>query len=156
VGGRSSGEGRLKVKVVSIGKDKSGLFSPAVDEYAKRLEHYGRFSFVELPPKRNAAEEAELLFAKISNQEMLVALDERGELWDSVELSRFLAKAQNQARDVTFVIGGDEGLDPRVRERATKVLALSKMTLPHRLARVVLAEQLYRAMTLIRGEPYHK
>jgi len=156
VGGRSSGEGRLKLSVLSIGKDKSGLFAPAVAEYAQRLEHYTRFSLVELPPKRNAAEEATAIFAKVPTQHLLVALDERGELLDSVELSRFIGKAQLSSRDLTFVIGGDEGLDPSVRQRAAKVLALSKMTLPHRLARVVLVEQLYRAMTLLRGEPYHK
>lgn len=86
----------------------------------------------------------------------LVALDERGQLLDSVELSRYVGKAQQQARDLLFVIGGDEGLDPSVTAKAHLVLSLSRMTLPHRLARAVIAEQLYRAMTLLRGEPYHK
>jgi 23S rRNA (pseudouridine1915-N3)-methyltransferase len=127
-----------------------------VETYAKRLEHYTRFSLLELPPKRNAEEEAELLLGKLGPQESLVALDERGEQLTSVELSRWIATAQQQARDLAFVIGGDEGLAPGVREKAWKVLGLSKMTLPHRMARMVLVEQLYRAFTLLRGEPYHK
>ncbi|SET14134.1 23S rRNA (pseudouridine1915-N3)-methyltransferase [Myxococcus fulvus] len=85
-----------------------------------------------------------------------MALDERGSLIDSVELGRYVAKAQTGSRDLLFVIGGDEGLDESVRAAAHLTLSLSKMTLPHRLARVVLVEQLYRAFTILKGEPYHK
>lgn len=83
-------------------------------------------------------------------------MDERGKLLTSVELSEYVRKAQNQSRDLVFAIGGDEGLSDAVKQRANLTLSLSKMTLPHRLARVVLVEQIYRAYTLIRGEPYHK
>jgi 23S rRNA (pseudouridine1915-N3)-methyltransferase len=85
-----------------------------------------------------------------------VALDERGKLLDSVELSRYVGRAQDGAKDLLLIIGGDEGLDERVRQAADLTLSLSKMTLPHRLARVVLVEQLYRAFTILKGEPYHK
>ncbi len=139
-----------------MGKDRSGLFQPAVDEYADRLSHYTRLSLLELPARRTAAEEAKELLAKKAPSEWLIALDERGELLTSPELAALLQKAQHQAKDVLFVIGGDEGLDPSVRTAATKTLSLSRMTLPHRLARVVLVEQLYRAFTLLKGEPYHK
>jgi 23S rRNA (pseudouridine1915-N3)-methyltransferase len=74
----------------------------------------------------------------------------------SVELAQFLARAQAQTKGVVFVIGGDDGLAPSVLERAKVTLSLSKMTLPHRLARVVLVEQVYRAFTILRGEPYHR
>ena len=73
-----------------------------------------------------------------------------------MELSRLVATASDAGRELVFCIGGDEGLDASVRDRAWKIVALSRMTLPHRLARMVLLEQLYRAFTLLRGAPYHK
>ncbi|GMU02925.1 23S rRNA (pseudouridine(1915)-N(3))-methyltransferase RlmH [Corallococcus caeni] len=154
----------MKVRLLSIGKDRSGLFEPAVQEYARRLEHYTRFELIELneasgrklkPGEAKSAEAAAIL-GKRKPQDWIVALDERGTLLDSVELSRYVAKAQTGSKDLLFVIGGDEGLDESVRGAAHQVMSLSRMTLPHRLARVVLIEQLYRAFTILKGEPYHK
>lgn len=152
------------MRLLSVGKDRSGLFEPAVQEYAKRLAHYTRFELIELPeasgkklkPGEAKAAEAQAILSKRKPQDWVVALDERGQLMDSVELSRYVAKAQTGAKDLLFVIGGDEGLDESVRSAAHLTLSLSKMTLPHRLARVVLVEQIYRAYTLLKGEPYHK
>ena len=154
----------MKVRVASIGKDRSGLFQPGVSEYAKRLTHYTRFELLELaeatgkrlPPEIAKEKEAESLLAKKGSQDWLVALDERGKNLSSVELSQFISRAQQQAKDLYFVIGGDEGLAPSLVQSAQLTLSLSRMTLPHRLARLVLVEQIYRAFTLIRGEPYHK
>ncbi|WP_375743292.1 23S rRNA (pseudouridine(1915)-N(3))-methyltransferase RlmH [Corallococcus interemptor] len=154
----------MKVRLLSIGKDRSGLFEPAVQEYARRLEHYTRFELLELneasgrklkPGEAKSAEAAAIL-GKRKPQDWIVALDERGTLLDSVELARYVAKAQTGSKDLLFVIGGDEGLDDAVRGAAHQVMSLSRMTLPHRLARVVLIEQLYRAFTILKGEPYHK
>ncbi|CAM4246927.1 23S rRNA (pseudouridine(1915)-N(3))-methyltransferase RlmH [Corallococcus exiguus] len=154
----------MKVRLLSIGKDRSGLFEPAVQEYARRLEHYTRFELLELteasgrklkPGEAKSAEAAAIL-GKRKPQDWIVALDERGTLLDSVELARYVAKAQTGSKDLLFVIGGDEGLDDSVRGAAHQVISLSRMTLPHRLARVVLIEQLYRAFTILKGEPYHK
>lgn len=117
---------------------------------------------MELPESRKQvapdalADEAKRLLALRGARDELVALDERGAPLGSVDLSRHVAKAQHGAKDLLFVIGGDEGLSEDVRGAARLVLSLSKMTLPHRLARLVLVEQLYRAFTLLRGEPYHK
>ncbi|HZH17319.1 MAG TPA: 23S rRNA (pseudouridine(1915)-N(3))-methyltransferase RlmH [Archangium sp.] len=156
----------MKVRLLSIGKDRSGLYEPAVQEYASRLAHYTRFELLELSEaggkKGKAgsgdakAAEAEAILARRKPQDLIVALDERGKLLDSVEFSRYVGRAQDGAKDLLLVIGGDEGLDDRVRQSADLVLSLSKMTLPHRLARVVLVEQLYRAFTILKGEPYHK
>jgi 23S rRNA (pseudouridine1915-N3)-methyltransferase len=146
----------VKLKVISIGKDRSGLFAPGVNEYAGRLQHYCKPTLVELPESKNLAAEGEATLAKLSERETLVALDERGKWLTSVQLSQWIAAQQQSGRDLAFALGGDEGLAPRVREKASLVLSLSAMTLPHRLARLVLMEQLYRAFTLIRGEPYHK
>ncbi|RYZ40595.1 MAG: 23S rRNA (pseudouridine(1915)-N(3))-methyltransferase RlmH [Myxococcaceae bacterium] len=154
----------MKVRLLSIGKDRSGLFEPAVQEYARRLEHYTRFELIELTeasgkklkPGEAKAAEATAILSRRKPQDWVVALDERGTLLDSVALGRYVAKAQTGAKDLLFVIGGDEGLDDSVRAAAHQVLSLSKMTLPHRLARVVLIEQIYRAFTILKGEPYHK
>lgn len=145
-----------------MGKDRSGLFEPGVREYAERLSHYVRFERVELAasrasePARARAEEGAAILAKRGPREALVALDERGELLTSETFSALIGRAARDGRDLLFAVGGDEGLSDEVRKSAWKVVALSKMTLPHRLARLVIAEQLYRAFTLLRGEPYHK
>lgn len=156
MGGRAPGDGELRIRVVSVGRDRSGLFAPAVKEYAERLAHYAKVDLVELSAARSKVEEARSILARVRPAEWLIALDERGEELDSVAFSRLLERARSQSRDLCFALGGDEGLDRPVLERAWRVLSLSRMTLPHRLARVVLMEQLYRAHTLIRGEPYHR
>jgi 23S rRNA (pseudouridine1915-N3)-methyltransferase len=146
----------MKVRVVSVGKDRSGLFQPAVDEYTKRLKHYTKLDLLELPEGRGKKAEGAAILAKIPSTDWIVALDERGEQRDSIAFSRFVGDALNQSRDLTFVIGGDEGLDEAVLQKAKLTLSLGKMTLPHRLARAVLLEQIYRAFTILRGEPYHR
>lgn len=151
----------MRLTLLSIGKDRSGLFAPGVDEYLKRLAHVAKVQIIELSPSRSTGEkardeEAEALLAKLGARDVLVALDEGGKSLSSVDLARWLARQQDSGRDVAFTIGGDEGLGAAVRSKAALVLSLSAMTLPHRLARLVLAEQLYRAFTILRGEPYHK
>lgn len=126
-----------------------------MDEYAGRLRHYTKLELLELPA-RSRSEEGDAILSKSGKSEWLIALDERGEQPDSPGLAQLIGKAQQQAKDLLFVVGGDDGLDPRVTQAAHKVVSLSKMTLPHRLARVVLMEQLYRAFTILRGEPYHR
>lgn len=87
---------------------------------------------------------------------IMVVLDERGKDLSTVGFAQWMDRTRQAAQDVAFVVGGDEGLHQSVRERAALVLRLSHFTLPHRLARVLLVEQLYRAMTILAGEPYHK
>jgi len=132
------------------------LFKPAIEEFAQRLAHYAALQLEELPAQSSMAKEATALFQRLSPDERLVALDERGEALTSPQWAQLLGQAQLSSVRLAFVIGGDEGLDESVRRQAWRVLQLSSFTLPHRLARVVLLEQLYRAMTLIKGEPYHK
>lgn len=146
-----------------MGRDRSGWFEPAVQDYAERVRRHTELELVELPAAKGALppgdarrREAETLLGKLRPESWLVALDERGTLLDSVELSRLVATARDAGRELVFCIGGDEGLDASVRDRAWKVVALSRMTLPHRLARLVLMEQLYRSFSMLRGEPYHK
>ena len=153
----------MKLRLLAIGKDRSGLYAPAVEEYAKRLARYVRFELVELPEARKHAgtprakeEEGAALLARLDPREHVVALDERGTEYTSVELARRVEAWQGQGRDVALLVGGSDGLAPEVLARAQEKLSLSRFTLAHRLARLVLVEQLYRAMTILRGEPYHK
>jgi 23S rRNA (pseudouridine1915-N3)-methyltransferase len=153
----------MRIRIVAVGKDRSGLYAPAVEEYAKRLARHARFEVVEVPEARKLAgttrakeEEGEALLAKLDPRERVVLLDERGQEPSSVELARRLEKWLAGGKDLAFVIGGSDGHGEAVRARADETLSLSRLTLAHRLARVVLAEQLYRAFTIVRGEPYHK
>ncbi len=144
-----------------MGKDRSGLFAPGVAEFTQRLNRYAKTSLVELSESRSTgaramAEEAESILGHLGPKDDLVALDSGGKAFDSLELSAWLQKALASGRDLVFAIGGDEGLDATLKQRAKTTLSLSRLTLPHRLARLVLAEQLYRAFTVLKGEPYHK
>jgi 23S rRNA (pseudouridine1915-N3)-methyltransferase len=160
---RAPGRGgqSLKLTVLSVGKDRSGLFAPGVAEYVKRLGHVAKVQLVELPESRAQGpkareDEGRAIVSRLSPREVLVALDERGKALTSEQLAAWLGRALAQGQDLSFAIGGDEGLSDEVRARAGLVLSLSAMTLPHRLARLVLVEQLYRAFTIVRGEPYHR
>ena len=151
------------MRVLAVGRDRSGLYAPAVAEYVGRLERYLRFELVEIPEARKHAgtarakeEEGEALLRRIEARERVVALDERGREHRSDELARRVESWLGGGRDVALVLGGADGLSSEVLRRADETLALSRMTLAHRLARLVLVEQLYRSMTILRGEPYHK
>jgi 23S rRNA (pseudouridine1915-N3)-methyltransferase len=153
----------MRIRVLSVGRDRSGLYAPAVEEYARRIARYGKFALEEVPEARRAAgtpkardEEAASLLARVAARDRVVALDERGRAATSEELARRLGGWLRDGRDVVLVVGGSDGLGQAVRERADEALSLSRMTLAHRLARLVLLEQLYRAFTILRGEPYHK
>ncbi len=153
----------MKLRLFAVGKDRSGLYAPAVAEYAKRLARYVKFEIVEVAEARKHAgtprakeEEGEALLSRIGVRDRVVALEERGQEETSVAFARRVGRWLSGAQDVALVVGGSDGLAPAVLARAAETLALSRMTLAHRLARLVLVEQLYRAMTILRGEPYHK
>jgi 23S rRNA (pseudouridine1915-N3)-methyltransferase len=153
----------VKLRVVAVGRDRSGLYAPAVDEYAKRIGRYVKFELVEVPEARRFAgtpqareEEAATLGAKLGPRERLVVLDERGDELTSAGFAARVKRWVEGGQDVALVIGGSDGLAPELVARAAERLAVSRFTLAHRLARLVLVEQLYRAFTILRGEPYHR
>lgn len=153
----------MRIRVLAVGRDRSGLYAPAIEEYAARLSRQLKFELAEVPEARKLAgtprareEEGASLLAKLPPRERVVALDERGEELTSLAFADRVRRWQERGQDVTLVIGGSDGLAPEVLARADEKLALSRLTLAHRLARLVLVEQLYRAMTILRGEPYHK
>ena len=153
----------MRLRLLSVGKDRSGLYAPAVEEYAKRISRYVKFAVEEVPEARKAAgtprardEEAKSLLDRIDDGERVVLLDERGKETTSLEFARRVGAWLEGAKDVTLVIGGSDGHGEAIRTRSAESLCLSRLTLAHRLARLVLLEQVYRAFTILRGEPYHK
>lgn len=155
----------MKVMVVVVGRVR-GVLAEAVEEYERRAGRYWKLEIVEVGgggPGRDAAPdvvkeaEGERLLARIPAELEVVALTREGRGMDSRALSGYLEKhAVRSSAGVAFVIGGAFGLGEAVLSRARRQLSLSAMTLPHEMARLVLAEQLYRAGTILRGEPYHK
>jgi 23S rRNA (pseudouridine1915-N3)-methyltransferase len=153
----------VKVRVIAVGRDRSGLYAPAVEEYAGRLAKQLRFELLEVPEAKKLAgtaqakeEEAATLLAKLGPRDRVVALDEGGEELTSAGFAERVGRWLARGQDVALLIGGADGLAKSVLDRADEKLAVSRFTLAHRLARLVLVEQLYRAMTILRGEPYHK
>jgi 23S rRNA (pseudouridine1915-N3)-methyltransferase len=155
----------MKVDVVVVGKTK-GALADAVQDYEARARRYWKLAVTEVaaggpgasaPEGRVREAEGERLLARVADGLEMVALTRVGEAMGSRELAGYLADlGTRSAPGVCFVIGGAYGLDDRVLRRARRKLSLSELTLPHEMARLVLAEQLYRAGTIVRGEPYHK
>jgi 23S rRNA (pseudouridine1915-N3)-methyltransferase len=156
----------VKLRVIAVGRDRRDPLVLAAGEYLERAGRYYPVELVELkeepargsvPVERVQQAEAERFERAIGDGDLVIALDERGRELDSVGLARRLEGWALEGRGgVAFLIGGANGLAPSVRARAHETWRLSRMTLPHRMARLVLAEQLYRACTIVRGEPYHR
>jgi 23S rRNA (pseudouridine1915-N3)-methyltransferase len=155
----------MRVLVVVVGRARGDLAS-AIGEYERRAARYWKLEIVEVgqgagggnpTPSEVKAAEATRVLARISSELEVVALTRTGSGMSSKKLARYLQRhAVRSSPGVAFVIGGALGLGSEVLERARISLALSPMTLPHEMARLVLVEQLYRAGTIVRGEPYHK
>lgn len=154
----------MKLRVVALGHRMPAWVSAGWDEYARRLPREFVLELIALKPESRdggkpvarllAAEAARI--AAACKGARVVALDERGEGWTTRALADRLARWRDDSRDVAFVIGSADGLAETVKRDATAVVALSGMTLPHGLVRVLLAEQLYRATSLLAGHPYHR
>jgi 23S rRNA (pseudouridine1915-N3)-methyltransferase len=152
----------VDISVVAVGKLRS-YYREAFDEYARRLQRYITFREHEVREASRAptvtaqrAEEAERLGARIAEGSNVVTLARVGAGWTSADLAKQLDRWLLAARPLTFVIGGSHGLDSSLIAGAVASWSLGPLTLPHELARVVVGEQLYRAFTILRGEPYHK
>jgi len=139
----------MRYRLVAVGRMKNAALRAACDEYIERLRHYTRVE------EREVKEEARVLGA-VPEGTRLVALTRRGEEWTSGQLAEWTGRWEMDGRDVTFAIGGADTLPDEVLRKAERLWSLSRLTLPHELARVVVYEQLYRAHTIRRGEPYHR
>jgi 23S rRNA (pseudouridine1915-N3)-methyltransferase len=150
--------------LVAVGRVRNTALRDACEEYLARSRRYFSIDIREVPPAvrggRSAPnarrQEAEGLLRAIPGNGTLVALTRTGRSEDSIRFAERLARWQRDARDVVWVIGGANGLDPSVLERCPHKISLSPLTLPHEVARLVLLEQIYRAGTILRREPYHK
>lgn len=155
----------MKVCLLVIGKTDVAYIRAGIEEYEKRLTRYVPYEMRVLPDVKNSKnmseglqkeKEGELLLEQLLPTDLVVLLDENGKQYSSVGFSDFLAqKMLNGIKRLVFVIGGPYGFAEKVYQRGNDKISLSKMTFSHQMVRMIFAEQLYRAMTIMKGEPYH-
>ncbi|MDO4496579.1 MAG: 23S rRNA (pseudouridine(1915)-N(3))-methyltransferase RlmH [Bacteroidales bacterium] len=155
----------MKIHVFFTGKTTGKLFQEAIGDYQNRLTHYVPFSIEEIPDLKNAKnlseeqqkeKEADMLFDRMLPGDVLVLLDEKGKEFTSREFSQYLEqKMHTIPKRLVFLIGGPYGFSQRVYDAAQGKISLSKMTFSHQMVRLFLVEQIYRAFTIMKGEPYH-
>ena len=155
----------MKLRILAVGTKMPDWVETGVDVYTKRMPRDCAIEFVEIAPgnrgknadiARAMAQEGDRMLSHIRDSDHIVALDVKGRTWDTHKLSHELDGWRMQGGDVALLIGGPDGLDPRCLAKAHQRWSLSALTLPHPLVRIVLAEQLYRAWTLLVGHPYHR
>lgn len=155
----------MKIKIICIGKTQKSFLIEGEKEYLKRLSHYVQVEKIEIPDIKNAKkmseqqimeEEGKLILSKVSPGGLLVLLDEQGKERSSVGFSKWIQERMNRGgKHITFVIGGPYGFSQEVYQAANEKLSLSQMTFSHQMIRMFFCEQLYRAFTILRNEPYH-
>lgn len=154
----------MKITFIVIGRTTDKNVEALTETYRQRLEHYLRFEMLVIPELKNTknlrqeqqkTEEGLLLLRAVPQAAELILLDERGKELRSVEMADMLQKKMSAGRDVVFAIGGPYGFSEAVYARADGLLSLSKLTFSHQMIRPFFVEQLYRAMTILKGEPYH-
>lgn len=154
----------MRVRVIAVGTRPPGWVRSACEDYITRLRSQLPIELIEIGtgPRRGGgaartvAAEGQRVLAALRGEEWVVSLDERGSEFSTRELAAWLGKRMQEGRDLAFLIGGPDGHGPEVRARSHMTLSLSRLTLPHALARVLLLEQLYRAVSLLANHPYHR
>ncbi|MCQ2142905.1 MAG: 23S rRNA (pseudouridine(1915)-N(3))-methyltransferase RlmH [Bacteroidales bacterium] len=155
----------MKLTLITVGKTDFKWVREGMDIYIQRLSHYTRFAVAEIPELKNVSalshdeiktKEGELILKNTKPGDYVVLLDERGREYSSLEWSRELEKLLSSlSSDIVFVIGGAYGFSKEVYSRANAKISLSRMTFSHQMVRAIFVEQLYRAFTIMKGEPYH-
>lgn len=152
----------MKISLLRLGKLHLNFAQSGFDEYAKRLQHYVKFLDVLLVVNSKSKDseqikkaEADALLKKIQATDFVILLDERGKSLSSEKFASYLEQLQQQTSHLVFIIGGAYGFDERIYERANAQLSISAFTFSHQLVPLIFGEQLYRAFTIIKGEPYH-
>ena len=154
----------MKTELILVGRTVGKEFQHLIDDYAERITHYMPFSITVIPELKSTKSlseeqqktaEGELILKQIQPSDTVVLLDEHGKEFRSIEFAKWLEQKRNTARRLVFVVGGPYGFSPEVYARANEQLSLSKMTFSHQMIRLVFTEQIYRACTIIKGEPYH-
>lgn len=155
----------MKASLLVIGKTEQDYLKKGIDIYMQRIKHYLTFeiktvaalkSTKSLSELQQKQKEGELLLAQVSPTDTLILLDENGKMFSSVQFSEFVEKQMVLgAKNLVFVVGGPYGFSDEVYKRAALKISLSSMTFSHQMVRLIFTEQLYRALTIIKGEPYH-
>ena len=155
----------MEIQLLTVGKTTKSYIQTGIDEYCRRLKHYINYSVCPIPDikttkalteARQKEKEGELILSSISSADCCILLDEHGKEFTSVEFAAYLQKLMASGRKrVTFIVGGPYGFSEDVYRRADGKISLSKMTFTHEMIRLFFTEQLYRAFTILRGEPYH-
>lgn len=154
----------MKTELILVGKTVNKHFNAGINDYVERIGHYMPFSITTIPELKNTKNlsesqqkerEGELILKQIQSTDTVVLLDEHGKEFRSIEFADWIQKKQNTARRLIFVIGGPYGFSNDVYERANEKISLSQMTFSHQMVRLIFTEQIYRACTIIKGEPYH-
>ena len=154
----------MKTELILVGKTTNKHFVACINDYVERIGHYMPFSITTIPELKNAKSlsedqqkerEGELILKQLQASDTVVLLDEHGTQMRSIEFASWLQKMQNSARRLVFVIGGPYGFSPALYPRANQKISLSPMTFSHQMVRLVFTEQIYRACTILKGEPYH-
>lgn len=155
----------MKLRLITVGTRMPGWVEQGTAEYLKRVGRELDFELVEVPLARRGKgadiqrcidKEGEALLARLSGREYVVALDERGQSFSTAQLAERLQAFRLEGRDLGLLVGGPDGLSEACRQQADAVWSLSALTLPHPLVRIIVAEQCYRAMSLLQGHPYHR
>ncbi|MEO6069809.1 MAG: 23S rRNA (pseudouridine(1915)-N(3))-methyltransferase RlmH [Chitinophagaceae bacterium] len=155
----------MKLSLWSVGKPNEAYVAMGIEDFTKRISKYYPVEWTIIPPIKNAAslgekeqkkKEGESILQLLKPEDYLIALDEKGHLFSSKGLGQFIqGRANESARNLVFLIGGAYGLDHLVLQKAKQMWSLSPLTFPHQLVRLILAEQLYRACSILRNEKYH-
>ncbi|MEY3643597.1 MAG: hypothetical protein RLZZ207_291 [Bacteroidota bacterium] len=155
----------MQIKLLALGKTDNKAIQDLIEDYSNRLGHYIRFELEVIPDLKQSKslseslqkeKEGELILKKLGSSDELILLDERGKSYSSLEYADFLQKKMNSGlKQLVLVIGGPYGFSAAVYARSNGTISLSKMTFSHQMIRPFVVEQLYRAMTILRNEPYH-
>jgi len=154
----------MKTELILVGKTVNKHFVACINDYVERIGHYMPFTLTTIPELKNTKalseeqqkeREGELILARLQPTDTVVLLDEHGLELRSIEFAQYMERKQATARRLVFIIGGPYGFSPAVYQRANEKLSLSVMTFSHQMVRLIFTEQLYRACTIIKGEPYH-
>ncbi|SDS27726.1 23S rRNA (pseudouridine1915-N3)-methyltransferase [Maribacter dokdonensis] len=155
----------MTIKLLAIGKTDSGQLQELIEVYEKRLQHYVNFEIDIIPDLKKTKnlsddqqkeKEGELILKKLAPTDVLVLFDEKGKQFSSVEFSQYLQKKMNSGiKQLVFLIGGPYGFSNAVYAKASSKISLSKMTFSHQMVRLFITEQVYRAFTILKNEPYH-
>jgi 23S rRNA (pseudouridine1915-N3)-methyltransferase len=155
----------MQIHLIAVGNRMPGWVTQGYEEFARRMPPECRLNLVEIPAakrtkaadiKRLLVQEGERMLEALPKNVLVVALDVNGHRWDTEELAQQLDAWMHEGRDIALLVGGPEGLAPACRQQAERSWSLSPLTFPHPLVRIIVAEQLYRATTILKHHPYHK